>query len=155
MPTLQFSKNIKRRGEEFENSASELVRQTAKRSLRSVVFNTKADTGKARSNWQVGIGSPPSGVRQAYVPYKKGSKANGQGAGETANAAATIAAGNARINSVRGISGRGLATGVYISNRVPYIRKALLAGGVEVAVAEARAVLRGFRFFRGRGRFFG
>jgi len=147
MPTLQFSKSIRRRGRQFENSASELVRRMAKSTLRALVLNTKADTGKARSNWRVGIGARPSAVIDPYNPYPKGSKAQGQGIGESANAAAAIAAGNARINSVRGISGVGLKTGVFISNNVDYINKALVPGALEASTVEARASVRGFRIF--------
>ena len=147
MPTLQFSKNIRRRGRQVENAATALVRSMAKRTLRSLVYNTKADTGKARSNWRVGVGAPTRAVIDPYNPYPKGSKADGQGIGESANAQAAIAAGNARINSLTGISGVGLKTGLFISNNVDYIEKALLPGAVEASVVEARAALRGFRVF--------
>ena len=147
MPTLQFSKSIRRRGKQFENAPSRLVRRMARRTLRSLVQNTKADTGKARSNWRVGIGAPPRVVIQPYNPYPKGSKAEGQGIGESANASAAIAAGNARINSVRGIGGVGLKTGVFISNNVDYIDKALIPGALVASTAEARAAVRGFRIF--------
>lgn len=147
MPTLQFSKSIRRRGRQFENSASELVRRMARRTLRSLVLNTKADTGKARSNWRVDIGAPTRSVIDPYNPYPKGSKADGQGIGESANAAAAIAAGNARINSVRGVSGVGLTTGIFISNNVDYINKALVPGALEASTTEARAEVRGFRIF--------
>lgn len=147
MPTLQFSKSIRRRGRQFENSATELVRRSARGALRGLVLNTKADTGKARSNWRVGIGAPTRAVIEPYSPFPKGSKANGAGAGETANATAAIAAGNARINSVRGISGVGLRVGIFISNNVDYINKALIAGGLEAATVQARAAIRGFRIF--------
>lgn len=149
MPTLQFSKNIRRRGRQFENGATELVRRMAKRTLRSLVYNTKADTGKARSNWRVGIGAPTRSVIDPYSPYPKGSKADGAGINESANAQAAISAGNARINSVRGISGAGLKTGIFISNNVDYIQKAVVPGGLEASIVEARAEVRGFRLFRG------
>lgn len=144
---LQFSKNIRRRGRQVENSASELVRSMAKRTLRSLVQNTKADTGKARSNWRVGLGAAPTAVIEPYAPYPKGSKANGRGAAETANAAAAISAGNARINSVKGVAGVGLKTAIYIANNVPYLDKALLPGAVEISIREAQVVVRGFRVF--------
>lgn len=147
MPTLQFSKNIRRRGRQFENSASELVRRMARATLRSLVQNTKVDKGVARSNWRVGIGAPTRSVIKAYTPYPKGSKGNGMGTAESANAAAAIAAGNARINAVRGISGVGLKTAIYISNNTSYIEKALVGGGLQVSIVEAQAVLRGFRLF--------
>jgi hypothetical protein len=150
MPTLQFSKNIRRRGRQVENAATALVRSMAKRTLRSLVLNTKVDTGKARSNWRVGVGAPTRAVISPYNPYPKKSKANGQGIAETANATAAIAAGNARINSLRGISGVGLKTALFISNNVDYIDKALLPGALEASIVEARAALRGFRVFDSR-----
>lgn len=148
---FQFSKNIRRRGRQIENSASEAVRVMARRTLRSLVLNTKADTGKARSNWRVGVGAAPTAVIDPYSPFPKGSKAGGAGLAETANANAAIAAGNARINSVRGVSGVGLKTAVIIANNVPYLDKALVPGGVEISIREAQAALRGFRVFDRRG----
>lgn len=94
----QFSKNIQRRGRALENSSSEVVRSAARRALKSLVENTPVDTGRARSNWLVGIGSPSRHVRSPYSPYKKGSKADGAGVNETANAQATLAVGIARID---------------------------------------------------------
>lgn len=150
MPTLQFSKNIRRRGRQVENAATALVKTMAKRTLRSLVLNTKADTGKARSNWRVGVGAPTRSVIEPYAPFPKGSKAGGAGIGETANASAAIAAGNARINSVSGISGVGLKTGIFISNNVDYLDKALVPGAIEASIVEARSALRGFRVFDSR-----
>lgn len=151
MPTLQFSKSIRRLGRQVENSASELVRATARRTLKSLVLQTKVDKGVARSNWRVGIGAPARSVIDAYVRYPKGSKANGQGIGETANAQATIRAGFARINAVKGISGAGLKTGIFISNNISYLDKAMLPGAVETAMMEASAAVRGFKFLDPRG----
>ncbi len=150
MPTLQFSKNIRRRGRQVENAATAVVKSLAKRALRSLVFNTKADTGKTRSNWRVGIGAPTRSVIDPYAPYPKGSKAGGQGISETANAQAAISAGNARINSVRGVSGVGLKTGIFISNNVDYLDNALVPGAIEASIVEARSALRGFRVFDSR-----
>ena len=148
MPTLKFSKNIRRMGRQFENSSSRLVRATAKATLKSLVMSTKVDKGVARSNWRVGVGGPTTSTIKAYSPYPKGSKANGQGMGERANASAAIAAGNAKINSLVGISGVGLKTSLYISNNLPYINKALVSGGLETSVLSARNVISGFRIFR-------
>jgi hypothetical protein len=66
---------------------------------------------------------------------------------ETANANAAISAGLARINSVRGVSGVGLKTSVTITNNIPYLDKAMISGGIEVAIREAQATIRGFRIF--------
>lgn len=152
MPTIQFSKNIRRRGRQVENAATRMVKAGAKRALRSLVYDTKVDTGKARSNWRVGIGAPTSAVIGPYSPYPKGSKANGYGIGETANAQATIRAGNARIDSVSGVAGVGLKTAIYISNNVNYLDKAFVGGSIEMAVMEAKIGIRGVRVFDDRGR---
>jgi hypothetical protein len=113
-----------------------------------VVLGTPVDKGVARSNWRVGIGAPTRSVIPAYAPGRK------LGISETANARAAIAAGNARINAVRGVSGRGLTTSIYISNHTDYI------GGLESGristqnkgfIARARdeaiLVIRAFRIF--------
>jgi hypothetical protein len=144
---VQFSRNIRKRGRQVINSGSEAVRRAARKSLASLVQNTKVDTGKARSNWRVGIGGAPTAVIQAYSPYPKGSKAGGLGSSETANASAAIAAGNARINAVRGVSGVGLKTAVIITNNIDYLDKAVLPGALQIATREAQASLRGFRIF--------
>lgn len=143
---IQFSRNIRKRGSQIENSATRMVKAAAKASLRSLVTGTKVDKGVARSNWRVGIGSPTRAVIGAYSPYPRGSKGAGQGQSETANAAATIAAGNARINSVRGAS-RGLETAIYISNAIEYPKQAFPSGLVELATLEARLAIKGVRVF--------
>lgn len=148
---VQFSRNIRKRGRQVVNSGSAAVRTAAKAGLRSAVLATKADTGTARSNWRVGVGAPTSAVISAYSPYPKGSKANGQGIGETANAAAAISAGVERINSVRGVSGVGLKTAIFISNNIGYLDKAMTAGGFEAAFREAQVSIKGFRIFGRRG----
>lgn len=151
MATLaQFSRNIRKRGSQIENSATRVVRATSSRALRSLVRNTPVDKGVARSNWRVGIGTPTRSVISAYAPGNK------LGIGESANASAAISAGLARINSVRGVSGRGggLRTAIYITNAVPYIGKLnsgsstqAPAGFVETALLEAKTELAGFRVF--------
>jgi len=148
MATLaQFSRNIRRRGTQVENSATRVVKAVSVRALKSLVRNTPVDKGVARSNWRVGLGAPTRSVIGAYAPGKK------LGIGETANAAAAINAGRARINSVRGTSS-GLTTAIYISNAVPYIGRLnsgysgqAPAGFVQTALLEAKAELAGFRVF--------
>lgn len=149
MATLaQFSRNIRRQGSSVENSATALVKATSLRALKSLVRNTAVDTGVARSNWRVGVGAPTRAVIPAYAPGRK------LGIGENANASGAIAAGSARIKSVRGAS-RGLATAIYISNATPYIERinngsptASPAGFIERALQEASAEIKGFRLFQ-------
>lgn len=151
MATLaQFSRNIRKRGSQIENSGTRMTKAAAKRALRSLVTNTPVDKGVARSNWRVGVGGQPTAVIGAYAPGKK------LGINERANAAAAISAGIARINSVRGVSGRGggLQTAIYIANNTPYIEKLnagyskqAAAGFVERALLEASMEIKGFRIF--------
>lgn len=148
MATLaQFSRNIKKRGSQVENSATRIVKQSSKAALRSLVMGTKVDKGVARSNWRVGIGAPTRAVIPAYVPYPKGSKGNGAGMLEGANASAAIAAGNARIDAVTGVRGLGLTTAIYISNNIPYGSTAFPTGMVATALISAKASIAGFRVF--------
>ena len=144
----QFSKNIRRRGRQVENSASRIVRQTASTYLRTVVKATPVDKGVARSNWRVGIGAPTRSVIGAYAPGKK------LGIGESANASAAINAGLTRIASARGVSGVGLKTAIYISNNVKYIEKLndgsstqAPAGFIDRANLAVRMVISNFRVF--------
>lgn len=145
----QFSRNIRRRGRQVANSSSRAVRRAGRAFLKSAVLATPVDKGVARSNWRVGIGGRPTAVIKAYRPYPRGSKANGAGSGERANAAATIAAGYARIATLRGIPGAGLKTSLTIVNNTPYIG---LIGGPSIvsnALANARGSIRGLRIFGG------
>jgi len=147
MATLaQFSRNIRSQGSKIENSGTRMVKAFSSRALRSLVQNTPVDKGVARSNWRVGIGAPTRSVIKAYSPGKN------LGIGESANASAAISAGLARIGSVRGVSGRGLETAIYISNATPYIGKLnsgsstqVAAGFIETALLEAQSEIIGFR----------
>lgn len=158
MATLaQFSQNIRKRGSQIENAGTRFTKAVAKRALRALVLATPVDTGNARSNWRVGIGAPTRAEIEPYSPGKK------LGIGERANANAAIAAGLARINSVRGVSGRGLETAIYINNNTPYIgnlpngkglndgySKQAPPGFIEAALLEARSVLPNLRVFTSR-----
>ena len=151
MATLaQFSQNIRKRGSQIENAGTRFVKTTAKRALKNLVNTTPVDTGKARSNWRVGIGAP---VRSPIETY-----------GSASAARAAINAGFARINSVRGVSGGGggLKTAIYISNALDYPghlpnERGLNDGAskqapryyIETALAEAVGAIRNMRVFVG------
>lgn len=151
MATLaQFSRNIRRRGRQVENAGTRLTKSVATRALISLVNNTPVDKGITRSNWRVGLGAPTRRVIEAYAPGRK------LGIGERANANAAIAAGRARIRSVRGKSGVGLTTAIYISNNAPAVgelnsgsSRQSPAGFVDRALIEARAEISTFRVFQG------
>ena len=139
---IQFSRNIRKRGSQIVNAGTEVVRGSAKVSLKSLVLATPVDKGVLRSNWRVGIGAPTRSVIAAYAPGRK------LGINETANARATIAAGNARLAVGLGQGRRGLTTAVFISNATPYLDKINTSGFVQAAVLEAQLFIRGFRIFK-------
>lgn len=152
----QFSRNIRKRGSQIENAGTRFTKAVAKRALRALVLATPVDTGRARSNWRVGVGASTTAEIEPYSPGKK------LGIGERSNANAAIAAGLARINSVRGVSGQGggLQTAIYITNNTPYIGNLpngrglndgfspqASAGFIQAALLEAREVLPTLRVF--------
>jgi hypothetical protein len=143
----RFSRNIRKRSSQIQNAGARVTKMTAKRALRLLVENTPVDKGVARSNWRVGLGNTTRAVIPAYAPGKN------LGRGERANASAAIAAGNARINSVKAGS-NGLTIAIYITNAVPYIEKINSKtrqnspGWIQASLAQAKAeVLPGFKVF--------
>jgi hypothetical protein len=74
---------------QLEATVQDTMRTVAGNFLDKVVRATPVDTGRARSNWQVGIGDLSL---QSLEPFSPGV---GLGLAETANAEATIEAGNA------------------------------------------------------------
>lgn len=87
------------------------IRQTMKlaghRILRRVVKATPVDTGRARSNWQVGVGDVVADDLEPYLQYEKGTGSFA----ETENAQAAIEAGDERL--------KGYTKGdIFISNDV-------------------------------------
>lgn len=57
-----FAKNIEVRAKRFEGNIQKLVRKVALSVDTAVVLSTPVDTGRARANWQVGLGSVPGGT---------------------------------------------------------------------------------------------
>ena len=134
---LQFSKNIRKRGNEINNETANVVRRVARNALRNLVVGTRVDTGLARSNWRVSVGGFPRATIPPYSPGKK------LGIKETGNKAGALTAGN---NEIRKLTGRGHARkSIVISNQVPYIGFAVLPGTVESVAATAAAEIRTFR----------
>ncbi len=101
--------------------------------LDAVIARTPVDTGKAVSNWRVGIGQPTRAVVEAYSPGKKGSTAN-------ANREQARAAGQARIDLKKP------GNEIFISNNVEYLQYIKQLDGVEdIAVAAGSAAIANFR----------
>ena len=97
MSFARFARRIVRRGLLVENNATKLTRETAVQTLTEIVFATPVDTGRARSNWLVGIGAPR---REKVGPSTD---------------LATVSDGEAKIGRARGNEE------IWISNNVEYI----------------------------------
>jgi len=85
------------------------VKDAASTVLRSMVDRIPIDTGAAKSNTQVSLGTPILTTRAAHAPGVKRST-------EQQNISAAINAGQRRINSRR-------KEAIFITNNIPYIGK--------------------------------
>lgn len=106
---IEFASRMHNLSLQMERGVVSTVKNVAKGVLREVIKATPVDTGRARSNWQVGLNSPPPGPIAPYSPGRH------LGRGEAANKNAATTIGTTIINA---IAGDGT---IYISNNVPYI----------------------------------
>lgn len=84
----QFARNINRTADRLPRAVSAVVTAVGRAVSYEVIDRTPVDTGEARSNWLPSLGVPIRGTIAPYTPYPKGSKGNGRGVGERANAQA-------------------------------------------------------------------
>lgn len=82
-----FRRGLNRTADRLVRAVDLIIREVATAIGNTVIDRTPVDTGEARSNWLPSLGVPIRGTIEPYSPYPKFSKANGQGAAETANAA--------------------------------------------------------------------
>lgn len=106
----QFAKNIRQRAVTVERNVNEAVRKVALVVDRELVLSTPVDTGRARSNWLVNVGSPNTDKIEPYVKGEGGSSA-------TANVQAALAQAESAVQK------RKPQQDIYISNNLPYIGK--------------------------------
>lgn len=129
----QFAQRIRRIAEKVEVKAGRIVVQTAQVISQTVILATPVDTGRARANWQIGLGSP--------VTVETAAKDQSGGA--------TIARNAAKL------AGRSRETTIFLSNNVDYIGD-LNAGSssqapanfVELAVQQGLLFLKRQRILR-------
>jgi hypothetical protein len=133
----QFAARMKALGAKAEAGVNRKIKKTALAILTELAVQTPVDTGRARSNWMVGLGGPPDDGN--FPPYAAGEK----GSTARANATMTIETGKAAM------SDRQLGQAVYITNEVPYIEQLnngssaqAPAGFVQQAVQYGVAVAR-------------
>lgn len=124
----QFARRIRFRGQNVLRGGERMLREAALRVLTQVVISTPVDTGRARGNWQVSVGSPIS------AEIKRLDKVGNS----------TIAAGNTTIGTARS------GDTIWIANNVPYIGRLndgyssqAPANFVELAIQRAQAGIRG------------
>lgn len=108
-----FSYRMRFRAQNLEANVDRLVRKVAIAADQAVVSGTPVDTGRARSNWLVEIGSTPAGTRAPYVPGEAGST----------GAANTQAALDHAQDTVRGYRGSEHSPEIHITNNLPYIEE--------------------------------
>lgn len=123
-----FSKRIGRRADQVAAGVNAVKIQAAGAVLRDLVTATPVDTGRARGNWQVGLGSP---VRDARGVVALGA-AISQGLGKAARAKE--------------------GQDIYVSNNVEYIQALndgwsaqAPAGFVEATITRVLALIRSAR----------
>lgn len=101
----QFGDKIKRVAVDVPKNADEIVRKVALAADQTIVMATPVDTGRARANWQVGIGAAPAGT----VEYSGGgSGAAGYAIGAAQNVVTTY---------------KGQPGGIWLVNNLPYIQR--------------------------------
>lgn len=101
----QFGDKIKRVAVDVPKNADEIVRKVALAADQTIAMATPVDTGRARANWQVGIGAAPGGT----VEY------SGGGAGAASYA---IGAAQSVVTTYKGQPG-----GIWLVNNLPYIQR--------------------------------
>jgi hypothetical protein len=116
----ELGRRLDRYAAALELDAAEFQGTMSVNIVREVAARTPIDTGKARSNWQTQVGSPPEAIRAPWRPYPsrwKGKGNPGGPFGETANVSgatrlATIAAKLRQPDQT-----------VYLANNLPYIAR--------------------------------
>ncbi len=108
MDLRQFGRKMKVTGKLVEENGGKLLRKVAVAVDAAVVLATPVDTGRARSNWQVEIGSAPEGVLPPFHPGAEGSTSG-------PNAQAALAAAR------RVIEGAVPGDTIHITNNLDYI----------------------------------
>lgn len=136
MSLENFVISIKNRGKELPEEVNKVVRQVALVASTELIISTPVDTGRARSNWQVGVGEPVFNAREPFVPGVAGSTIS-------ENTQQAINEASKKIQT------RKPEATIYINNNLPYIGRLnegysaqAPAGFVEAALKKAVAAIR-------------
>lgn len=131
LSSLQNRMNL--RAKAFKQVVGVIMRTYTFEIGREIITDTPQDTGRAASNWRVGIGRP---TRQNINPYSPG-KHLGLGNAANVNPAVSLLA--KRLQGFK-VSGDNV---IFISNNVPYISK--LDAGVASKQTRPLIVKRGIK----------
>lgn len=141
MTIHNLSAAIKKLRERIPVAVNEATKEVAIEILSVAASNTPVDTTKAISNWQIGVGSAPSGVVPPHVPGSAGST-KGQ------SLAITVDKGKAKLvnrkvgsdihvtNNADHIDG--LNDGTISKQPGQFVQKAELAGTIKIANTKLR-----------------
>jgi len=130
-----FSRRMRLVARRVEVNSDRLVRKTALAIDQAVVLGTPVDTGRARSNWLVEVGSARSDTIEPYAPGSGRST-------ESRNTEAALDQGRSAVARYQN------GQEIHITNNLPYISK-LNDGSsaqapenfVETAIVEAQAAV--------------
>lgn len=141
-----FKRRFRIRADRIARNTHDAVKKVALVIDQAVVLGTPVDTGRARSNWIVTIGTPSSST---IAPYAPGSRL---GIGEGANAGSALAHAH-QVVATKQISD----TRIFITNNVHYIGRLnrppqwsaqASPHFVEKAISAALSVLRKTRLMK-------
>lgn len=133
MPSLsEFARRMSILGRRVEENSDALVRKVSVAINTTVVLATPVDTGRARSNWQIGIGSAPMGTKASFGPNSAGN---------------VISFNNAKIQAYTSAN---KGQYVYITNNLPYIKRLNNGHSAQAPVGYVeRAIVVGTNSVRG------
>lgn len=136
---LQFSRRIVRTGAQIAANADRLTRTVALAADQVVVMETPVDTGRAKSNWIVSLGSPASATIEPYAEGEAGSTAQSNESAAMAQAEQVIG----RYNGDMGVE-------IHITNNLSYIEELNKGSShqappqyVELGLAQALSIIQG------------
>lgn len=133
----RFAKRMKRRGANVPHEVNRIKRLTALAVDQALVLGTPVDTGTARSNWIVTLGTASNQTQGAFSPLSKGDMS------ESENARAAMAQGKSVISQAKP------GQAIHLTNNLEYIMPLneghsaqAPAGFVEEAVDAGRQVVK-------------
>lgn len=106
-----FAENMRVRAQKVTDNSDRLMRRVALAVDTAVVMGTPVLTGRARSNWQVGLNAPVNSVKYP-APDKPASPEAGM--------AEALTTGQQAVAQYKGSDGEGE---IHITNNLPYIKK--------------------------------